>query len=175
MGFLIQNAAAIAVGLGAGLLSNQLLDEPTPVVVATIAACGYLGVHLPHIQQPSQPSYQIIRGASWLATFLIPLTTFLYRPTDLLPAWLIAFLFTGGVWMIIDRVSLRRDYTRSATGIISLPLATAGCAYLALGGTVIIPAFLAAGTGYISYLLLDQHARRNWLQAIRKPSEEIES
>ncbi len=95
MGFLIQNMAATVVGLGAGFLSYQLTNA-TPVMVATIAACGYIGGHLPHIQQPSQPSYRIVRGASWLATLLVPLAIFLYRPTDLLPAWLVAFLFTSG-------------------------------------------------------------------------------
>lgn len=168
MGFLVQNTAAIAVGLGTGLISQQLLNEPTLATVATIATCGYLGVHLPHIQQPSQPSYRILRCASWLATLLIPMAIFLYRPTDLLPAWFIAFLFTGGVWMIIDRISLRRDYTRTAAGIVSLPLLTACCAYLGLGWTAFIPAFLASSSGYMTYLLIDQYTRRNWVETVTK-------
>ncbi len=170
MGFLIQNTAATIVGLGAGFLSYQLTNA-TPVMVATITACGYIGVHLPHIQQPSQPSYRVVRGASWLATLLVPLAIFLYRPTDLLSAWLIAFLFTSGLWMIIDRVSLRRDYTRTVPGIVILPLATAGCAYLALDADVFIPAFLASSTGYITYLLIDQQNQRSWLQALTKPTD----
>ncbi|MEZ5537003.1 MAG: hypothetical protein R3F02_15445 [Thiolinea sp.] len=175
MGFLVQNTAATAVGLGAGFISYHLLNQSSLEMVATIAACGYLGGHLPHIQQPSQPSYRIIRAASWLATLLIPLSIFLYRPADLLPAWLVAFLFTSGLWMIIDRVSLQRDYTHSVAGIILLPLAMAGCAYLALGAGIIIPAFLAGSVGYIVYLLLDAQAKRNWLQTLKKPSGEIEN
>lgn len=175
MGFLLQNAVAVAVGLGGGLISHQLLNGPSLAIVLTIFTCGYLGVHLPHIQQPSQPSYRILRAASWLATLLIPIAIFLYRPTDLLPAWFIAFLFTGGVWMILDRVSLSRDYTRSVAGIILLPLMIACCAYLGLGPAVFMPAFLASSTGYMVYLLLEYYIQRSWIQAVNKTVEEVEN
>lgn len=173
MGFFIQNTAAVGVALVAGILSYYLLAEPEPITIATITFCGFIGGHLPHIQQPSQSSYGILRLASWLMTLLIPLHTFLYRPIDLLPAWIIAFLFTSGVWMIIDRISLQRDYTRSAAGIILLPLLVTACAYMALGKPLIIPAFLASSTGYIVYLLVEQYLKRNWLRTLRESDQSI--
>lgn len=173
MGFFIQNAAAAGVGLVAGFLSYYLLTEPELATVTVIAFCGFIGGHLPHIQQPSQPSYRILRLASWLMTLLIPLHIFLYRPIDLLPAWIVAFLFTTAAWLIIDRISLRRDYTRSAVGIILLPLLITSCVYLALGKPIIVPAFLACSTGYITYLLIEQYSKRNWLRILQGTDQGI--
>lgn len=175
MGFFIQNAAATAVGFLAGYISYHLLAEPELVIVATIACCGFIGGHLPHIQQPSQPAYRVLRVASWLMTLLIPLAVFLYRPTDLLIAWVTAFLLTTGTWMIIDRISLQRDYTHSVAGIILLPLLITACAYAALGEPVIIPAFLACSSGYIICLLIEQYAQRNWLRTLKKPVQGTEN
>ena len=175
MGFFIQNVVATAVGLLAGYISYLLLTEPELLIVAAIAFCGFLGGHLPHIQQPSQPAYRVLRLASWLMTLLIPLAYFLYRPTDLLPAWIVACLFTTATWMIIDRISLHRDYTRSVAGIILLPLLITACAYTVLGEQVIIPAFLACSTGYIAYLLIEQYLQRNWLRTLKKPVQGAEN
>lgn len=175
MGFFIQNVVATTLGFLAGYISYLLLTEPELVIVATIAFCGFIGGHLPHIQQPSQPAYRVLRLASWLMTLLIPLTYFLYRPTDLLLAWIVAFLFTTATWMIIDRISLHRDYTRSVAGIILLPLLITACAYVVLGEPVIIPAFLACSTGYITYLLIEQYTQRNWLRTLKKPAQGVEN
>ncbi len=175
MGFFVQNVAAITVGFLAAYASHYLLSKPEPVFVAAIAFCGFIGGYLPHIQQPSQPAYRVVRFASWLMTLLIPLTIFLYRLADLLAAWIITCLFTTGIWIIIDRISLRRDYTRSAAGIILLPLLITACAYAALGKPIIIPAFLACSTGYIVYLLIEQYMQRNWLRTLKKPTRSTEN
>nr|CAA6824927.1 MAG: Unknown protein [uncultured Thiotrichaceae bacterium] len=175
MGFFIQNIVAIVVGLVTSYISYHLLDAAEPVIIATIGFCGFIGGHLPHIQQPSQPSYRVLRMASWLTALLIPLANFLYRPIDLLPAWIVAFLLTTATWMIIDRISLLRDYTRSVVGIILLPLLITTCAYSALGNPVIIPAFLACSTSYIVFLLTEQYTKRNWLRTLKDPTQEVSS
>ena len=156
MGFFMHNTAAICVGIAAAGTTHYLNPELALIDLAAVGICGYLGGHLPKIQQPTLPAYRIIRFASWLATLFIPLALFSYRPTDLLLGWMTAFLFTSGMWMIIDRVSLRRDYTHSLMAIWLLPLGVTGCAYLGLGQTIVLPAFLACSAGYLIHLLLEQ-------------------
>jgi len=173
MGFFIQNTVAILVGLVASYISYHLLNEAEAAVIVTIGFCGFIGAHLPHLQQPSRPSYRVLRIASWVMALLIPLANFLYRPIDLLPAWILACLLTTAAWMVIDRISLQRDYTHSVGGIILLPLLITACAYAALGDPIIIPAFLACSTSYIAFLLTEQYAERNWLRALKNPTQEI--
>lgn len=155
MGFFMHNTAAFLVGMGAAGVTHYFYPELDLVNLVVIGGCGYLGGHLPKIQQPTLPAYRIIRFASWLATLLIPFALFSYRPTDLLMGWLIAFLFTSGMWMIIDRISLRRDYTHSLMAMLLLPLGVSGCAYLGLGKEVVLPVFLACSTGYLLHLVLE--------------------
>lgn len=154
-GFFLQNAVAVAVGVLAGFIYYLFSSSAEQVILLTIIACGFLGVHLPNIQQPTLPSYRLIRGASWLVSLLVPMAIFFYRPTEFVLAWAITLLFTSGFWSIIDRISLQRDFTRSSTGIVLLPLMVTGCAYLALGQTAALPVFLACSSGYICLLTIE--------------------
>ena len=158
-GFFLQNAAAIGVSLLAGITYYALSTTYAIDVLLTTIACGFLGTHLPNIQQPTLLSYRLLRRASWLASFLVPLAMFFYRPTDFIPAWVLTLFFTHSFWIIIDRISLQRDFTRSITGIVILPLMLTGCAYLALGQEALLPVFLASSTGYILFLLLENHVQ----------------
>ena len=162
MGFFIVNTLASALGLTAAAAAYYLLPSLDQTGIAIIGASGYLGCHLPKVQQPTLPSYRIIRLASWLAALMIPLTAFLYRPTDLILAWLMAAIFTTSMWIIIDRISLRRDYTHSLTAIWLLPLAITGYAYLAQGQMIVLPVFLASSAGYLGHLLLEHLLRQDF-------------
>ena len=156
-GFFLQNTVAIGIGLLAGIIYYAFNTTDEITVLLTTGVCGFLGVHLPNIQQPTLPSYRLIRGASWLASLLVPLAIFFYRPTEFLPSWIVTLFFTHSFWIIIDRISLQRDVTRSIVGIVILPLMVTGCAYLALGQTALLPAFLACNAGYIVFLLLEHY------------------
>ncbi|MGB0847432.1 MAG: hypothetical protein ACPGSM_11950 [Thiolinea sp.] len=154
-GFFWQNTIATGLSLLAGISYYFLYPDSDQIILVTVAACAFLGVHLPNIQQPTHPSYRLIRGASWIGSFLVPMGIFFYRPTDFILAWIIAILFINSFWIIIDRISLQRDYTRSPVGIVFLPLIVAGSAYLALGESVLLPVFIATNCGYISFLILE--------------------
>ena len=156
-GFFLQNTIALGIGLLAGIAYYVFNTSGDMTILLTTAACGFLGVHLPNIQQPTLLSYRLIRAASWLASLLVPLAIFFYRPTDFIFAWVITLSFTHSFWIIIDRISLQRDFTRSTVGIVMLPLMVTGCAYLALGQIALLPVFLACSAGYIFFLLLEQY------------------
>lgn len=164
-GFFLQNTMAFGIGLLAGITYYAVNATDDITILMTTAACGFLGVHLPNIQQPTLLSYRLIRAASWLASLLVPLAIFFYRPTDFIFAWVITLFFTHSFWIIIDRISLQRDFTRSIIGIVSLPLMVTGCAYLALGQVALLPVFLACNAGYIFFLL-----QEHYLQNKRIPS-----
>ncbi len=161
-GFFMQNALASGIGLLAGIMYYALTTDYQISVLLTTTACGFLSVHLPGIQQPTLLSYRLICSASWLASVWIPLMLFFYRPTDFLIAWVCMVFFTHRFWFIVDRISLRRDFTRTIAGIVLLPLMLTAYACLALGQVALMPVFLASNTGYISFLLLEQYAyKRN--------------
>lgn len=158
-GFFLQNTVAVIVGLSAGFVCHSVSPVTELPVLLAAAICGFLGVHLPNIQQPTLLSYRLIRGASWLISLLVPLVMFFYRPAEFIFAWIITILFTSCFWFIIDRVSLQRDFTRSLVGITILPLILTGCAYLALGQVALLPAFLASNAGYITFLLVENYVQ----------------
>lgn len=157
MSFSSRNTTALLLGIVAGFVGYCLLSAAEWPVIAAIALSGYLGFHLPYIQQPSSPAYQRVRMISMLAALLLPLQIYAYRPTDLLLAWVATYLLFHGAWWIIDRVSLHRDYTRSVSAIIVLPMVVAGCAYSSLGAGAALAVFLASSASYILYLLIEQH------------------
>lgn len=156
-GFFLQNAVAIITGTLAGIIYYLLITPPDIAIILTTAACGFIGVHLPNIQQPTLLSYRLIRNLSWLASLLIPLALFFYRPIEFALAWVITMFFTHSFWIIIDRISLQRNFTRSIIGITILPLMVTGCAYLTLGAVATLPVFLACNAGYIIFLALEYY------------------
>ncbi|HPQ94099.1 MAG: hypothetical protein KDI44_00790 [Thiothrix sp.] len=156
--FLAQNILALAVGGGAGAAVYAIMPEQSWMMDALTACGGFLGVHLPAIQQPSSTSYKIIRLSSWLAGLSIPFLFFFYRPTDLMLSLLAMYLLIIGLWWIIDRISLIRDFTQSLPAIVGLPVAITGYAYLLMGPDMILPVFLACGLGYVVQLLVENHA-----------------
>ena len=165
MGFFLQNAIAMAVGAVAGALFQLVYSDTNQFTLLTIIACGFIGVHLPNIQQPTLLSYRLLRWSSWMGSLLIPAAIFFYRPTDFILAWIMTIIFTHGFWAIIDRISLQRDFTRSVSGIILFPLMVTGCVWLALGETATVPAFLACSFGYILFLFIEHH-----MQQFKQPS-----
>lgn len=157
LGFKIHNLAALLVGIAAGMISNYLLPELDWLAIAAIIYSGYLGGHLPAIQNPTSESYQIIRASTAVAAFVTPIAVYFYRPTDVLLGWLAAYLLFHGVWWMLDRISLYRDYTRYMLAIVVLPLLVGLIGYLTLGVNTVIPIFLATSAGYIIHLLLEQY------------------
>lgn len=155
-GFQSQNAIALIMGIGAALTTYYLLPDINWITLAVISLGGYIGGHIPNIQQPSSPSYHIVRTMSALAAILIPGILYMYRPTDLLVAWIATYLLYHGAWWIIDRISLHRDYTHSITAIVTLPLAITACAYATVGQDAVLPVFIASSVSYIVQLLLEQ-------------------
>ncbi|HPE59679.1 MAG: hypothetical protein KDI15_05070 [Thiothrix sp.] len=156
--FLAQNTLALAVGGGAGAATYAFMPEQGWMMSALAAYSGFLGVHLPCIQQPSSTSYKIIRTTSWLAGLGIPFLFFFYRLTDLLVSLLAVYLLIIGLWWIIDRISLVRDFTQSLPAIVGLPVTVTGYAYLLTGPDMILPVFLACSLGYVIQLLVENHA-----------------
>lgn len=159
-GFFLQNAVAVFVGLLASASYHFLSTNADLTILVTTGVCGFLGAHLPNIQQPTLPSYRLVRNTSWLASLLVPLALFFYRPTEFIPAWVLAMFFTHSFWIIVDRISLQRDFTRTLVGITLLPLMITACAYLALGKESSLPVFVACSLGYITFLLLE-HCLQN--------------
>lgn len=155
-GFWMHSIAALSVGVGAGLICYFLIPDTSWFLLAAVVINAFLGGHLPGIQQPSSASYQVIRNSSILAAIVFPVIFYLYRPTDILLAWLANYLLYYGGWWIIDRTSLYRDYTRSTMAIIFLPLALTTITYSLLGQTSVLPVFLATSTSYVLHLLLEQ-------------------
>jgi len=155
-GFWMHSTAALAVGAGAGLISYCVIPDTSWVLLAAIVGNAFLGGHLPGIQQPSSASYRVIRNSSALAALVFPVIFYLYRPTDILLAWLANYLLYYGIWWIIDRTSLYRDYTRSTLAIIFLPLGLTMITYSLLGQKSVLPVFLATSTSYVLHLLLEQ-------------------
>ena len=159
MGSTSQHALAFGIGVGAALISYYLLPNLDWVALVFIGVSGFLGVHLPNIQQPSSSSYWMVRLVSILASIGIPFIVYMYRPSDLLIAWLATYLLFQGAWWIIDRISLYRDYTHSLSAIIGLPAVITLTAYISLDTVAVLPVFLASSTGYIVQLLTEQHQR----------------
>lgn len=159
MGSTSQHALAVGIGVGAAFISYYLLANLDWVALVFIGVSGFLGVHLPNIQQPSSSSYWMVRLVSILASIGIPFIVYMYRPSDLLIAWLATYLLFQGAWWIIDRISLYRDYTHSLSAIIGLPAVITLTAYISLDTVAVLPVFLASSTGYIVQLLTEQHQR----------------
>lgn len=159
MGSKGQHTLAIGMGMGASLISYYLLPELDWVALTFIGLSGFVGVHLPDIQQPSSTSYWMVRLVSIIGAICIPLIMYMYRPSDLLIAWLATYLLFQGAWWIVDRISLYRDYTHSLTAIIGLPLIIALTAYISMDLMTAIAVFLASSTGYAVQLLTEQRRR----------------
>lgn len=159
MGSISQHALAVGIGVGAALISYYLLPDLDWVALAFIGISGFVGVHLPDIQQPTSSSYWMVRLVSIVAAVCIPLILYMYRPSDLLIAWLATYLLFQGAWWIVDRISLYRDYTHSLSAIIGLPTFIALTAYISLDTAAILPVFLASSTGYVVQLLTEQRKR----------------
>lgn len=159
MGVKSQHALAVGIGVGASLISYYLLPELDWVALTFIGLSGFVGVHLPDIQQPSSSSYWMVRLVSIIASIGIPLILYAYRPSDLLIAWLATYLLFQGAWWIIDRISLYRDYTHSLGAIIGLPVFIACAAYISLEAIVVLPVFLASSLGYVVQLLTEQRQK----------------
>lgn len=151
-----QNFIALVMGFGAALISHYLLDDLHWLTLVFITLSGYVGGHLPHIQQPSSKSYQVVRAMSAVAAVCLPVIMYLYRPTDLLLAWFATYLLYQGGWRLLDRVSLYRDYTHTLAGIIVLPMIITGIAFSAIGDEAVVPVFMATSLAYIVELLLEQ-------------------
>lgn len=155
--FKVHNLAAILVGGTAGIISNYFLPELDWLTLAAIIFSGYLGGHLPAIQNPSCESYQVIRASSAVAAFVTPIAVYFYRPTDIVLGWFAAYLLFHGAWWLLDRISLYRDYTRYMIAIVILPLLVGVIGYLTFGANTVVPIFLATSIGYIVHLLLEQY------------------
>ncbi len=159
MGATSQHTLAVGIGIGAVLISYYLLPNLDWVALVFIGLSGFVGVHLPNIQQPSSSSYWMVRLVSILAAICIPLILYMYRPSDLLIAWLATYLLFQGAWWIVDRISLYRDYTHSLIAIIGLPAFITLAAYISLDMLAVLPVFLASSIGYIVQLLTEQRKR----------------
>lgn len=159
MGSKSQHILAVGIGVGASLISYYLLPDLDWVAWVFISFSGFVGVHLPNIQQPSSSSYWMVRLVSIVAAICIPLILYMYRPSDLLIAWLATYLLFQGAWWILDRISLYRDYTHSLSAIIGLPSFIALTAYISLDLQAVLPVFLATSLGYIVQLLTEQRKR----------------
>ncbi|HPY39545.1 MAG TPA: hypothetical protein PLM98_03410 [Thiolinea sp.] len=159
MGSKSQQILAVGMGMGASLASHYLLPDLNWIALTFIALSGFVGVHLPDIQQPSSSSYWMVRLVSIIAAIGIPLLIYMYRPSDLLIAWLATYLLFQGAWWLLDRVSLYRDYTHSLSALIGLPALTALAAYISLDVNAVLPVFLASSTGYAVQLLTEQRKR----------------
>lgn len=159
MGSKSQHFLAVCMGVGASLISYYLLPELDWVALTFIGLSGFVGVHLPDIQQPSSSAYWMVRLVSIVAAICIPFIMYMYRPSDLVIAWLATYLLFQGAWWIIDRISLYRDYTHSLIAIIGLPIFIALTAYISLDLTAAISVFLASSTGYVVHLLTEQRKR----------------
>ena len=159
MGVKSQHALAVGIGVGASLISYYLLPELDWVALTFIGLSGFVGVHLPDIQQPSSSSYWMVRLVSIIASIGIPLILYAYRPSDLLIAWLATYLLFQGAWWIVDRISLYRDYTHSLGAIIGLPVSIACAAYVSLEAIAVLPVFLASSVGYVVQLLTEQRQK----------------
>ena len=154
-----QHVLAVGIGVGASLICYYLLPHLNWVALTFIGLSGFVGVHLPNIQQPSSLSYWVVRLVSILAAICIPILLYMYRPSDLLIAWLATYLLFQGAWWILDRISLYRDYTHSLSAIIGLPALIALMAYISLDSLAVLPVFLASSTGYAVQLLTEQRKK----------------
>ncbi|PID49583.1 MAG: hypothetical protein CR991_06050 [Proteobacteria bacterium] len=156
-GFWTHNAIALLVASSASLVSHFFIPEADWLFMSVLLLVVFIASHLPAIQQPASPSYQVVRNSSKIAAIVFPALIYTYRPTDLLLAWLATYILHSSTWWIIDQISLHRDYTRSIIAIIALPsLLTLGT-YGLVGKTIVLPAFLSASSAYLTHLFIEQY------------------
>jgi hypothetical protein len=158
-------AAAIAVGVGAGATSISLLPHLGLDAVGAIALSGYVGALLPDIDDENSLNLKITRFLTKLAAVVVPSIQFFYRPTDLILAVVLSLFMVSRFWDLLHAVMKRGSRTHSVIAAVCLSLGVAWVAYLTADYAAALPAFIAAGTGYLLHLLLDdlQGATENGL------------
>lgn len=147
--------AAVTIGIGAGAVVSALLPALDPMVVGVTALSGYAGALLPDIDDPDSMNFRIIRHLTRLAAVIVPAIQFSLRPTDLLLAIPVALFMVARFWDVLQQVTKRGGGTHSVLAALCLSMGVAWVAYLTADYAAAVPAFVAAGVGYVVHLLLD--------------------
>ncbi len=153
--FTTQHLAGVAVGVGAGASTLAFVPGADWTVVSVTALSGYVGSLLPDIDDETALAARIVRHLSKLAAVIVPAIQFSLRPTDLLIAIPVALFMTAHLWQLLHDLLRKDGPTHSVIAAICLSFAVAWIAYLSAGTAAAVPSFLAAGTGYLLHLLLE--------------------
>lgn len=153
--FVLHQTTAAAMGMGAAGLVLFLYPDSNWNILLAVFLSGYIGGNLPDIDCRQSAAYRIIKVCSWIIALLIPVTQFVYRPTDLLLALLTSYMLMSALWWLLDRSVMHRSQTHSLVSAVCLSLMIAFLAYLLTDSQVILPAFLTSCAAYILHLYLD--------------------
>lgn len=153
--FTTHHLAACAVGIGASAATLALLPGTDWTVLGVTGLSGYIGSLLPDIDDENSLHARIVKYASKLAAIIVPAIQFAMRPTDLLIAIPLSLFMVSQFWQILHYFLRKDSCTHSVTAAVCLSLAVSWTAYLSAGNHAIIPAFIAAGVGYLVHLLLE--------------------
>lgn len=160
--------AAIAVGIGAGATAFTMLPELEWYATGAVALSGYVGSLLPDIDDENSLNFRVTKILTQLAAIIVPSIQFLYRPTDLVLSVALSLFMVSRFWSLLHDVMKRGSRTHSVISAVCLSMGVAWVAYLTAGYVVALPAFIAAGSGYLLHLLLDdlQRAAENGLDEL---------
>lgn len=167
--------AAAAVGIGAGATTLTMLPGLEWHATGAIALSGYVGSLLPDIDDENSLNFRITKFLTQMAAIIVPSVQFLYRPTDLVLAVMLSLFMVSRFWGLLHDVMKRGSRTHSVIAAVCLSMGVAWIAYLSAGYVVTLPAFIAAGSGYILHLLLDDlyNAAENGLNEIPETSSSL--
>ncbi len=167
--------AAVAVGIGAGATTFTMLPGLEWHATGAIALSGYVGSLLPDIDDENSLNFRITKFLTQVAAIIVPSIQFLYRPTDLVLAVILSLFMVSRFWGLLHDVMKRGSRTHSVIAAVCLSMGVAWVAYLSAGYAVALPAFIAAGSGYILHLLLDDlyNAAENGLNEMPETSSSL--
>ena len=151
--------AALAMGIGAGATAATFLPMLDWAVIGVTAISGYAGGLLPDIDDQESSNFTIIKNLTRIAAVVVPGIQFFYRPTDLLLAIPLALFMLSHFWDLLHQMTKRGGGTHSVLAAVCLSLGVSWVAYLTAGYAAVVPAFIAAGVGYVVHLLLDDLSR----------------
>lgn len=167
--------AAAAVGIGAGATVFTMLPGLGWHATGAIALSGYVGGLLPDIDDENSLNFKITRALTRLAAVIVPAIQFFYRPTDLVLAVILSLFMVSRFWGLLHDVMKRGGRTHSVIAAVCLSMGVAWVAYLTAGYAIALPAFIAAGVGYVLHLLLDDlhRAAENGLDEVPEATSSL--
>jgi hypothetical protein len=147
--------ASLAVGIGAGATAMTFLPGIDWTIIGVTALSGYVGGLLADVDDEQSLNFRIVQTLSKMAAVLVPSIQFFYRPTDLVLGVALSLFLVSNFWVVLHNLLKQGKRSHSVIAAVCLSLGVSWVAYLTTNSLAAVPAFLAAATGYLVHLLLD--------------------